>query len=51
MSKQNEKIKIPMPLDDAPKGRKGIEDMLKRMSEMKDDMESYKEKSDDKETA
>lgn len=34
MSKQNNK---PMALDDTPKGRKGIEEMLKRMSEIKDD--------------
>ena len=34
MSKQNKK---PMALDDTPKGREGIEEMLKRMSEIKDD--------------
>lgn len=43
MSKQNKK---PMALDDTPKGRKGIEDMLKRMSEIEDD-----KKKTDKETA
>lgn len=51
MSEQNKTVRRPMPLDDTPKGRKGIEDMLKRMSEMKDDMEGYKEQPDDKETA
>ena len=34
MLKQN---KEPMALDDTPKGRKGIEEMLKRLSEIKDD--------------
>ena len=34
MSKQNKK---PMAIDDTPKGRKGIEEMLKRLSEIKDD--------------
>lgn len=43
MSKENKK---PMALDDTPKGRKGIEDMLKRMSEIEDD-----KKKTDKETA
>ncbi len=33
MSKQSKK---PMALDDTPKGRKGIEEMLKRMSEIED---------------
>lgn len=44
MSKQNKK---PMALDDTPKGRKGIEDMLKRMSEIEDE----DKKIESKETA
>lgn len=44
MSKQNN---VPLAIDDTPKGRKGIEDMLKRMSEIEDEEEN----DDKKETA
>lgn len=41
MSKQNN---MPMALDDTPKGRKGIEEMLDRMSKMKDEPDNKNDK-------
>ena len=42
MSEQNKK---PLELDDTPKGRKGIEEMLDRMSKIKDKDDSDNSKA------
>ncbi|MCR5121709.1 MAG: hypothetical protein K6B74_04745 [Ruminococcus sp.] len=42
MSEQNNK---PLALDDTPKGRKGIEEMLERMSKIKDNGDSDNNKA------